>query len=113
MFNYPHLDYFFKSIRKGFEFLILSNQENLDGEWIHLCYKKNCHFCSNDVTYTYIYIYIYIYIKLILKSFQKKREESSSCHALLWSCFAALCHASPDKICIKDKFLALQLIPTF
>ena len=50
MFNYPHLDYFFKSIRKGFEFLILSNQENLDGEWIHLCYKKNCHFCSNDVT---------------------------------------------------------------
>ena len=32
MFNYPHLDYFFKSIRKGFEFLILPNQENLDGE---------------------------------------------------------------------------------
>ena len=53
MFNYPHLDYFFKSIRKGFEFLILSNQENLDGEWIHLCYKKNCHFCSNDVTFIY------------------------------------------------------------
>ena len=96
VFNYPHLDYFFKSIRKGFEFLILPNQENLDGEWIHLCYKKNCHFCSNDVTY----IYIYIYIKLILKSFQKKREESSSCHALLWSCFlyhVMLClgHALP------------------
>ena len=25
--------------------------------------------------------------KPILKSFQKKREASSSCHALLWSCF--------------------------
>ena len=28
--------------------------------------------------------------KLILKSFKKKRKESSSCHALLWSCFHAL-----------------------
>ena len=28
--------------------------------------------------------------KLILKSFKKKKKESSSCHALLWSCFHAL-----------------------
>ena len=118
VFNYPHLDYFFKSIRKGFEFLILPNQENLDGEWIHLCYKKNCHFCSNDVTY--------IYIKLILKSFQKKREESSSCHALLWSCFlyhVMFCFGHAFILCCtlpcfswqnlhqRQKFSALQLIP--
>ena len=53
---------------------------------------------------------------LILKSFKKKRKESSSCHALLWSCFAILCpcHASPDKICIKDKnFQFYNWFPTF
>ena len=30
---------------------------------------------------------------------------------VMLSCFTILCHASPDKICTKDKFSALQLIP--
>ena len=39
---------------------------------------------------------------------------SFSCHALLWSCFATLCHASPDKICTKDKnFQLYNWFPTF
>ena len=56
--------------------------------------------------------------KLILKSFKKKRKESSSCHTLLWSCFhALLCldlamllltKSAPTK---RQKFSALQLIP--
>ena len=56
--------------------------------------------------------------KLILKSFKKKRKESSSCHALLWSCFhALLCFdlamllltkSAPTK---RQKISALQLIP--
>ena len=64
--------------------------------------------------------------KLILKSFQKKREASSSCHALLWSCFLYHvmlcfghtllwpCHASPNKIYTKDKnFLLYNWFHTF
>ena len=65
--------------------------------------------------------------KLILKSFQKKMEESSSCHAcfalvmlslschaLLWSCFHDLLDFSMlllTKSAPKTKILALQLIP--
>ena len=56
--------------------------------------------------------------KLILKSFKKKMKESSSCHALLWSCFhVLLCFdlamllltkSAPTK---RQKISALQLIP--
>ena len=34
--------------------------------------------------------------------------------ALLWSCFTTLCHASPDKVCTKDKnFEFYNWFPTF
>ena len=34
--------------------------------------------------------------------------------SLLWSCFTTLCHASPDKICTKDKnFQLYNWFPTF
>ena len=34
--------------------------------------------------------------------------------ALLWSCFTTLCHASPDKVCTKDKnFEFYNSFPTF
>ena len=64
--------------------------------------------------------------QLNLKSFKKKKEASSSCHALHWPCFVyhvmlcfgyALfwpCHASLDKICTKDKNSQLyNWFPTF
>ena len=59
--------------------------------------------------------------KVILKSFQKKMKnfhKAMPCFGhtffimlVMLSCFTILCHASPDKICTKDKFSALQLIP--
>ena len=53
--------------------------------------------------------------KLILKSFKKKRKESSSCHALLWSCFHALLYFDLAMLLLKksasrQKFSALQFI---
>ena len=64
--------------------------------------------------------------QLNLKSFKKKKEASSSCHALHWPCFVyhvmlcfgyALfwpCHAYLDKICTKDKNSQLyNWFPTF
>ena len=80
------------------------------------------------ITCIILFIYIYIYIKLILKSFQKKREESSSCYALLWSCFfyhVMFCFGHAFILCCtlpcfswqnlhqRQKFSALQLIPMF
>ena len=57
---------------------------------------------------------------VILKSFQKKKEDSSLCHALLWSYFfdlVMLCYTLPcfswHNLHQRQEFWVLQFIPTF
>ena len=49
--------------------------------------------------------------RIILKTFQKKKKDSSLC---FWSCFVPFGHASPDIYCSKDKnFEFYNSFPTF
>ena len=61
---------------------------------------------------------ILLLTRVILKSFQKKKEDSSLCHALLWSYFfdlVMLCYTLPcfswHTLHQRQEFWALQFIP--
>ena len=61
---------------------------------------------------------ILLLTKVILKSFQKKKEDSSLCHAILWSYFFALvmlCYTLPcfswHNLHQRQEFWVLQFIP--
>ena len=61
---------------------------------------------------------ILLLTKIILKTFKKKKEDSSCLpfviFSMLWSWFTSLCHASSDTICSKDKnFEFYNWFPTF
>ena len=61
---------------------------------------------------------ILLLTRIILKTFKKKREDSSCLpfviFSMLWSWFTSLCHASFDTICSKDKnFEFHNSFPTF
>ena len=57
---------------------------------------------------------ILLLTRVIMESFQKKKEDSSCLplviFSLLWSWFTTLCHASSDKICTKDKNFSSTIV---
>ena len=50
---------------------------------------------------------ILLLTRVILKSFKKKKKDSSLC---LWSCFVTFCHVSLDIFCSKDKNFSSTIV---